>query len=45
MLGVCTELGKRFQVDPIFFQIGFIIWGLSSLGTALIVYFLLHFLI
>jgi phage shock protein PspC (stress-responsive transcriptional regulator) len=45
MLGVCTRLGKRLDIDPIIFQILFIFWGLSSFGTALLVYIILYFLL
>lgn len=45
MLGVCTRLGNALNIDPLWIQILFILWGLSSLGTALIVYSLLNFII
>ena len=45
MLGVCTRLGKRLDIDPIIFQIIFIIWGVSSFGTALLVYVILYLLL
>lgn len=45
MLRVCTRLGKRLDIDPIILQIIFIIWGLNSFGTALLVYVILNLLL
>lgn len=40
MLGVCHKLGDKFGVDPLLFQILFVIWFLNT-GTAFLVYLLL----
>jgi len=45
MLGVCERLGKSLDLDPLLFQVFFILWSFNSLGTALIVYFLLNIIL
>ena len=37
MLGLCHKLGKDFGADPLFFQIGFVVW-FAFTPVALIVY-------
>lgn len=39
--GVCTGLGQYFDVDPVLFRIGFVIFGLTTGPLAIATYILL----
>lgn len=37
LAGVCSGLGRYFGVDPIFFRLGFVLFGLFE-GSGILVY-------
>ena len=44
MLGVCNKLGKKFGMNPLIFQMAFVIWFCYN-PLALGVYVLLSFIV
>lgn len=44
MLGVCNKLGEKLGLDPLIFQIGFVIWFCYN-PLALVVYLLLSLIV
>ena len=43
--GICGGLGKYFNLDPTIVRILWVLFGIASLGTALLVYIVLIFVI
>ncbi len=43
--GICGGLGKYFNLDPTIVRILWVLFGIASLGTALLVYIILIFVI
>jgi phage shock protein PspC (stress-responsive transcriptional regulator) len=43
--GICGGLGKYFNLDPTIVRILWVLFGIASLGTALVVYIILIFVI